>query len=318
MLVAATITGCRPPPDGSPQAAPAATIASRDLTAAEAIARLWPDDRDVRFAPTTLRERHALADAVPALLAGIDAGGAEAWAGALAGADFAFERWRVDGAPYWVITEAPGSARGAGSYLFRAGGDRAAPRFLLQAPHAYFDRHTGALAARVFFATDDGARFDALFTNSIHRYQSTPGARSRAAHNPADLAHAPDHAFTAATAAARRSGPVVIVQLHGFGDRDDVGGAEAVVSAGDRAASTPRARAVARALGRSLPWLDGKTRRFPEQTLALGATTNSQRRALGAGDDFVHLELAAPARARLLADPAQIARLAAALVAAPQ
>ena len=52
-------------------------------------------------------------------------------------------------------------------------------------------------------------------------------------------------------------------------------------------------------------------RRFPEDTHALGATTNVQGRLLRAipGAEFVHLELSAELRRSLATDPEQRRRL---------
>lgn len=307
--------GC-PTAPGSDRPEPARSIdvPVRELDLAQAVALLWPDDRAIEFRPSTLREQEMVRQLVPALMAGRAPAEQRRVIGhdPIERAGFVLELWRVEGRAYWALREQPGREHGAGTYLFRAAPSTSSPRYLLQAPHAYFDRHTGAIAARVFFASPAGARVHALFSNSIHRYQAAPRQRTRAAANPADLAHLPEHIFTVATAAAAASAPVSVVQLHGFAARDGLREVGAVVSAGDRAGSSARSTAVADAVAAVLP---EPALRFPEQTRALGATTNAQGRSLGDDDDFVHIELSAVARKHLASTPADVDRLASALLA---
>jgi hypothetical protein len=234
-----------------------------------------------------------------------------------AAAGFRLEAWHVNGDLYWALVEQ--RVHGAGAYVFRVGPREDGPTILLEAPHNYFDLGTGRLAADVFFTKRDGARPRALFTNTIHRYQLAPGDKKRRDHNPADIAHEPEHAFSIATVAfARAAGTTDVIQLHGFGSRSDddgdseIGEIAAVVSSGNRAGSSPLSTAIARQLADVLG--DG-VKRFPEEAKVLGATTNAQGKLLRDvnGASFVHVEMSSIVRKQLAGDAALRARLAAAL-----
>jgi hypothetical protein len=235
-----------------------------------------------------------------------------------AAAGFRLEAWRVNGDLYWALVEQ--RVHGAGAFVFRVGPREDGPTILLEAPHNYFDLGTGRLAADVFFTRRDGARPRALFTNTIHRYQLAPGDKKRRDHNPADIAHEPEHAFSIATIAfARAAGTTHVIQLHGFGSRSDddgdgeIGEIAAVVSAGNRAGSSALSTAIARELAGVLG--DG-VKRFPEEAKVLGATTNAQGKLLRDvnGAAFVHVEMSSTVRKRLGSDAALRARFAAALL----
>ncbi len=293
IILLSVVAGCSTPGAGTPPPR-TAEVKEKSLTSAEAVAALWPDESRVALAPTTVREREAIAWWVPRLLAGVTPDEPTVLGGgpALAGAGLTLELWQVDGHPFWVLRERPGSRRGAGAYLFRAAPARGRV-LILQAPHAYYDIDTGPIAARLFFAGTG----QALFTNTLHRFRPVPGPTKRVARSPADVAHAPSHLFAAATAAAAGAGPVTVVQLHGFADREVA--AQVIVSAGDARASTPAARSVARELTGVLP----DVALYPDQIRVLGGTKNVQKRALGADDEFLHLEISRTARRTLLREP---------------
>ena len=229
------------------------------------------------------------------------------------------ETWELGGQTYWALLEADDARRGAGAYVFRVGAvpEDDYPAILLEAPHAEHDVGSGEIAASLFFLPAEGKRPRALFVNTIHRYQVEPGRRQKRADNPADVAHNPDHLFSAMTdAAAAALGDVVVLQIHGFADAVDdsedarvPAGTQAVVSAGDRAGSTPTSSAFATELNRAI---GGGVRRFPEDVQALGATTNAQGRLLAArkGARFVHVELSADLRKSLRASKSQMQELA--------
>lgn len=298
------------------------------------------------MAPATPAERArviALAQVLraspPASLARADAG--QAWAAQADGAGFALELWRVgadapcaaspaDALPgagwFWVLRER-GDVRGHGTYVFRAGPDPEARHhgatIIVQAPHAYFERGTGALATAVMLAAGAGQAAGVLMTDSLHRYQQASGARSKQARNPADVCHEPTHLFQDVTAAlADRSG--AFVQIHGFavpGDGTPQGRRrtdhpEIIVSAGSRHGSTLHSTAVADAWAQ----LFGApaVRRYPEEIDVLGGTTNVQARLLRTRAEaaFVHVELSSTMRARLLASDVERAAWARALLQA--
>jgi hypothetical protein len=302
--------------------AASADIAQRTLTLDQARAALWPRERTIPFRPSTVDERETVAELLSALLADAvpsdprpgqrpladrpDSAVARRWAGAARRIGFELQLWRVDGQRYWALLEAAGRRRGAGAYIVRiAAGTSAAPRVVLQAPHAYFDLGSNRLALHMFFA--DNPRVAALFTNTVHRYWSPDGEFSRRPQAPADLCHRSDHVFQHATdAAARAIRPLVVMQLHGFADTDTR--PDAIVSAG----GTERSPAFIAELARALRPELGDVRRFPEQTDQLGGTSNAQARLLRTTPHghFVHLELSSRVRRRLRANPARIARVA--------
>jgi hypothetical protein len=310
------------PPGPEPEVLPV-----RELSDARAaLAALRPRNRDVTYRAASIEEKAALADVIAALWVGDDAE-ARARARPLARHGLALEAWRVAGRRYWVVRERDDARRGAGAYAVRDGVAGTRP-VLLQAPHAYFDLGTGAIAAELFFETAGVGR--ALFVNTVQRYQTVPGVRVADPDSPADVCHNPDHLFAAATAAALRAGVARLIQLHGFeGEADEPGrgaagaaeparaadgdadGARMIVSSG-RARSSPGSAAVAAALGGPA----ARVLRFPEETRRLGATTNVQARlAEAAGADFVHVEMSRDVRDRLLADPRALRDLAAAIEA---
>lgn len=300
------------PPDSAP----------KTLTVDDYERALYAAAPKTTFAETTSREHEAIATLVPALLEAsmTPAPSPARWQPAANAAGFRIDTWTIAGERYWALVEADGHRRGAGAYLFRVAPREAGPVILLQAPHELHDLGTGRLAAELMFTARTGARPRALFTNTMHRYQLAPGDKKKRKHNPADVAHNADHAFTVATDAFTiAAGDVRVIQLHGFGarldDDEDEGDARAlaaVVSAGDKRGSSPLSAAIAAALvGR----FGAGVKRFPEDTRLLGATTNAQKRVLEAvrGAAFVHVEMSADLRAQLATSADLRAQLAAAL-----
>jgi hypothetical protein len=326
--VALALAACRPPCGAAPPERAArplaveAKVTRRDLTLDDVPKLLWRAGAKASFAPTTLAEREALTDLVPRMLTGAAAKPVPdpaRWALEAARAGMRLEEWQLDGGSYWALVEAEAARRGAGAYVFRVGAlpEDDYPAVLLQAPHAEHDVGSGEIAAALFFAAPaEGKRPRALYVNTIHRYQVEPGRRQRRPDNPADVAHNPDHLFSAMTdAAAAALGEVVVLQIHGFADATDEGddarlpaGTRAVVSAGERAGSTPAATAFAAELDRAF----GGVRRYPEDVGALGATTNAQGRLLAGrpGARFLHVELSAELRKELRASKDKMRALA--------
>jgi len=285
-------------------------VTKRTISIDEVAALTWKSGADATFADTTIAEREAFSRILPALLQGKP--DAPALAAAAAQAGFHLEDWTVEGVRVWALIEDPAQRRGAGAYLVRAGVPATGREILLQAPHADYDLGTGEIAARLF-VQPGGPR--ALFLNSIHRYQSAPGEREKRLGSPADVAHNPDHLFAWATNLFATAFPrVLVVQLHGFAgqtseEEEDAlipAGTSIVVSAGNKTASTRLSTLVAD----GLRGVFGEgVRRFPEESGALGATTNVQGRTVRrrGNADFLHLELSQTARRALRADPEKLA-----------
>jgi hypothetical protein len=309
----------KPRPEPPPPPGP---TGERQLTVEGFEALVYGPGPQASFADTSSAEHEVIARLVPKLLEGARAAtppDPRAWQADAASAGLRLEAWKLGGQTYWALYEAEGRVRGAGAYVFRVAPAESGPLILLQAPHNFFDLGTGRIAADMFFDPPPGARPRALFTNTIHRYQLAPGNKKKRRHNPADVAHNPQHAFSIATEAfAIAAGGARVIQIHGFGARTDeddegeVGSVAMVVSAGNEAGSSPLTAALASAL---VADFGPEIKRFPEDVRFLGATTNAQGRLLRKidGSELVHVEMSSDFRKRLQADPAVGKKLAAIL-----
>jgi hypothetical protein len=214
-----------------------------------------------------------------------------------------------DGAAYWLLREDVSHRRGRGVYVFRNQAPKSQP-MLLQSPHVYFDIGTGTIALAAFLADTSNAT-QALFGNTAQRYGGADD--SVETENPSDVAHNSGHPFHLATLAVLESSPVAIVQLHGFGPNGNPDVAS-IVSSGRTAASTTATVAIASAMS-GLGF--GRVIRFPEQTTALGATTNVQGiAARRLGQPFANVELSASLRETLRLSRTRSATLMPALLLA--
>lgn len=178
--------------------------------------------------------------------------------------------------------------RGGGFYAIRVESDC---EVVLQAPHAFADRHTRLLALEFF----ESGTFRAAAWNTVHRKH-------------VDIAHTRVHAFNAFMQAAAANRPdTLFVQLHGFAKhkRDTAAGVstDLIVSDGTRNPSR-WVRNAAALLQHTLP--DTTTRLFPYEVRELGALTNVQSQMLRqlSSRRFLHLELSLGLRERLLVNDA--------------
>jgi hypothetical protein len=204
-----------------------------------------------------------------------------------------------------MLTDRKGT--GLGHYLFRV--DVGGGNLMLQAPHQFYDRHTGRLAIDLFLQSD--ARVLAL--NSAHRRLNISDRSGTA-----DIAHLERTALNALTRAFGLNNPDgVVVQLHGFaaGKRTSEAGrrADVIVSSGQRWLQ-PQADRLAECFAATGRW---QVRRYPLDIGELGGTTNTQGAALRrlGSSRFVHLELSRDLRERLIADAADFNALSACLPA---
>ena len=315
---------CTDKPKSEPPPPPPAASGSgeRQLTIDGYEALVYGPGPQASFADTSSVEHEAIAKLIPRMLEGARAAKApdpRAWQQDAAAAGLQIEVWKLEGQTYWALLEPSDRVRGAGAYIFRVAPPEPGPMILLQAPHNFYDMGTGRIAAEMFFDPPPGARSRALFTNTIHRYQLAPGDKKKRKHNPADIAHNPQHAFSIATEAfANAAGGARVIQIHGFGARTDddgegePGSVAMVVSAGDEAGSSPLTAALAPALAAEF---GSDVKRFPEDVKFLGATTNAQGRLLRKidGSEFVHVEMSSDLRKRLL-DSAQLRKKLAAIL----
>jgi len=243
-----------------------------------------------RYAVPSEAERRAIREAVTILMNG----GADAIARATPHATAAsFEVVKVPELEALMLRE-KGKKRGGGAYVIRSGPPGKA-RLHVQAPHTFYDEGTLPLACELFARS----RAASLFINTSHRYKSAP--QTPGGHYPADVAHARDSLFQAATEGLLKARPrATVIQVHGFGERES-SGADVVLSAGVKTPGSPVVSRVATALSRVI---DGGVLRFPEDHSELGATTNVQGAIVReSGGTFLHMEMAAPLRRDLLGNP---------------
>jgi hypothetical protein len=269
--------------------------------AALVAARRGGTDAD-RYVVPTLPERDAMQEAVSRLVA---RGAAERAAASSQAQLAGFEIVDVPEVPNVVLVrEVESRRRGGGAYVVRLGSKS---RVVVEAPHTFFDEGTLPLACELF----ERAEAAALFIDTAHRYKAAePNERGE---HPADVAHASDSLFQAATEGLLRArSAATIVQLHGFAPRES--GASVVLSNG---APQPGDALVARAATLLVPALGPGVKRFPDETADLGATKNVQGiLARRVGAKFLHIEIEASVRKALLADAQLRARFLDALTQA--
>lgn len=304
-------TGPEEQADPRPPAAPASPYTALDP--AEVRQRLWAQPRLLAYVPPSPQRAAALAALIRRMLADPPPEPEDLGDMAFA-AGYEVQAWQVAGQRLLAAVEPPGRLTGGGAFVVRADPDPGPP-VILQAPHAFHDLGTEAIALSLLVHGRAWPR--ALFVNTVHRYLDIDGARRERDEAPADPCHNEAHLFAVATAAALDALPgAEIVQLHGFGDADPFA-PDVVVSAGDRAAPTPRSAQVADRLRDAL---EVDVALFPVDQTRLGATSNVQGRlvrARGGQARFVHVELSLPLRRRLQRDPQALARLADALRPGP-
>lgn len=220
------------------------------------------------------------------------------------------EDWQAAG--FTLETPAPGLLalqeqhnRGRGLYLFRhpTAAVRATPLFL-QAPHQFSDRTTGDIAMALF----ELGSFSGAAWNSLHRRTTTSS----------DLAHIDHSPFSAHGHAIAQLYPqALLLQLHGFSQQkrsSPAGNSADLIISSAAARPDPRAVALTRCLSSGSV---GEVRLYPRDVKELGGTTNVTAQELQriGFSGFIHLEMSAPLRQRLLTEPATLRYLASCLEA---
>lgn len=251
-------------------------------------ARRGGSDPD-RYAAPAESKRLAMAKLVARLLAGGAAARPAAAAEAAAVGYTIEDVGEIPGAI--LLRELEGQRRGGGAYLFSLGG---ASHVVVQAVHTFFDEGTLALGCELF----QRASARALFIDTAHRYKAAEADEN--GNHPADLAHARESLFQAATEGVLNAIPnATVVQLHGFASRES--DTAVVLSSGVAHPGDALATRAQRALSAVVP--AGRVQRFPDETQELGGTTNVQGALTrAAGASFLHVELAADLRKALLED----------------
>jgi hypothetical protein len=284
------------------------------LTIEQATLRLWERRGPaIRFVRSTVEQQRFVQKTVPKLWRGLAPGAPEAkhLITQAQSVGLSIVAWTIEGELYWLLGDPEESVVGAGRYLFRAQPKADADR-LLQAPHAFFDRHTGTIAAQMFFS-NAGTSIRAFFSNSIHRYHESAGGQPTSGASPSDVCHNSEHLFSVATVAARKAGAALVLQLHGFADKAVDPDLMGVVSGGRHRTHSDDA---ARIAGRLRAVVGTGIKLFPDEVQLLGATQNVQGRLVRDrhGNGFVHIELSLKARESLLNNADLRAKMTSALL----
>jgi hypothetical protein len=192
-----------------------------------------------------------------------------------------------------VLADRADALRGAGVFAVRLG--PLATELVLQAPHPFYDKGTGQLAAELF----DAGAVRALCVATANRYAA----------EGSDPAHAPEGWMQAATDGIARAVPApLFVQIHGFSQKTT--DACAVLSDGPVRLDPARLQSAGRAVADALGCEDVRT---GDQVPELAARKNAQGLLLVDRAAFLHLELSPEIRTSLLADEGRQVHLSAAL-----
>lgn len=265
----------------------------------------WPEYRALSMA-----ERGELERVLPLFYATLEEGGAfseEVRAG-LARAGLRLSLLERGGEKLVLLHEHGPNWRGGGGYLFRRGGVKLGARggepiaeVIVQAPHSFHDHLTGEIGLDVF--EESVAR--GFFYNTIHRYRSRRGEKTRDEVHPADMARSDGSVFQVMSEhyLTDIEGGAVL-QLHGFKSRKLARqGIDAVVSGGEESGATALSERVAQALGKRVG--ARRVALYPRDTDSFGALTN----VLGgwcvqhAPGRFVHVEMDLALRERIAREP---------------
>jgi hypothetical protein len=220
---------------------------------------------------------------------------------------FELAHFTVDSRKCWLLRESERLRFGVGSFVIAQGEEISDHALLIEAPHEPFDQYTGVLAYALFRAALPRLDRVALFVNQAHRYEMPAHHQPPDESTPYDVCHSKSHPFVDLSEAYLRAYPsATVVQIHGFSEGASAAkvpaherppsDAAAVVSSGAPTSDTSfrERNAWREALEHGAT---GKIAVFPEETPALGATTNVLARRLdGSPYGFIHIELAAKVR----------------------
>ena len=288
-------------------------LSTEPMTIEELRERLWPS-QDEDWVPLSEAKLSALERLVGLLVARAEAGAFSARQARMIakfaqfiGMELHQIQVEIDGETQlvWLLTEPVDQRHGRGSFLIRVGAVAAEERaeYLLQAPHSFYDKHSGEIALGVFLEPGLGrGRARALFVNSVHRHRKPGGAKKKLEEpeqNPADAAHASEHPIARATVAALARRSLVVVQVHGFERKAESGDPDVIVSAG---LDEPRAISLGVEARMRAAFPEFSVGHYGVDTDRLGAETNLQGQAArAAGRCFVHVEISGQLRDHLRA-----------------
>lgn len=182
------------------------------------------------------------------------------------------------------------SKKGGGFYLFRNGEGKSVA---IQAPHRFYDERTGVIVRKLMLE----GQFRAAAWNTVGRYEDKEHKTKRA-----DMSHQERSFFQAFTLAFSEVFPEGnIVQFHGFSQskRSSHAGrtSDIIISSGSRSSSQAAMDIWERLKAQEI----GVVRLFPHEVSELGATQNSNARALRQKGfhGFIHVEMSKHLRVRL-------------------
>jgi len=196
--------------------------------------------------------------------------------------DFEFREVATSDESLWLLTEPSGKSSGRGWYLFRT---NCQSSIALETPHPRNDKHTGIIALRLFLAGQ--TRVFAASTITRHR---------------ADVAHLDNTFFQAFTRAFAETCPTgLVVQLHGFDTRNHPDTEAGIIASAGTHSPEPWLTDLVQQLNKATSL---RVLAYPRDTRRLGATRNTQGRALRQTSTcrFLHLELSRKLRDRLTHD----------------
>lgn len=199
-----------------------------------------------------------------------------------------------------IVLAASNNNLGWGSFAYQHSSSNA---IFLQAPHRYFDLHTGAIATMGWKAS----LAEAYMTNSIHRH----AGQSQKPKVNSDISNARRSPLLAASEAwITENAEGIIVQLHGYAKNkrttQAARDADIILSHGTKerffqSNNLHRIQTCLTAL------LNVNVLRYPEQVGELGGTQNNVAQALadwGKSEQFIHVEMSREVRDSLVADHA--------------
>lgn len=253
---------------------------SLDVQVTDFTTALRPDGR---YRPPSSTERDDVLQAVGALVVDPDADGARS---ALQRAGFVVAVATTEnGNRYLVARSDPTAER---SWALLALPLDAPPRTIVEVPHPNSDYYTEHVGLQVLAAAPDAILLEA-------------GAHRRAAGERADVAHNDDTMFHVLAGGLSTRFDLPQLQLHGFGDRDDLDD-DVVLSSG-----TDDPHPAIRDLAERLTDADVDVcKAWSRRCKGLEGTTNVQARAAAdTGGAFAHVELSESVRR----DPAEVARV---------